>query len=490
MPQQPKIDPATGESVVAGPEIDPETGESIAPKAVAKSASPAPKQSFLTQPIGEHISGYRAETEQLRKMARSPDSLSESVREASDPTQATQRRAFLKRFIAGSEADLADMLTPLFAGTAVAAPVAEGFGATAPKVEGAIARLAPRVGAAVFGAKGAVDAAESLKDNSPEGWARRLSSLSQVVAAPAALSGVGSQNREARMSSGAGLTQGEEALKAITPELDTTLKGQGKSGVKSIGEYDGLVRDTNGRLQGEWDAALKPINKTRINTQPIADAITAEITPNMLNTRDGRLMGRELWRRAREFDQPRPWTVEELDLEREKLAKSYRDAKPSDVAADLKLKARQIADRAANKAVNDMLYSMADQAAGKPPGYFKALKQKQSVLFSMADDIKAAKDTATAASAQKKGKLLREVISPRAAGHPKTGAIREAASLAAGKLVDPLSTANAKVRKAFSPAPISRAGTAVTVGAAAESTKGPAPRRHPSDEYSDPAQLQ
>ena len=122
------------------------------------------------------------------------------------------------------------------------------------------------------------------------------------------------------------------------------------------------MRDTNGRLETEYQAALKPIAKTKLNTQAVSDAITAEITPNMLNTRDGQLMAKELWRRAREFDAKKPWTVEELDLEREKLAKSYRDAKPSDVAADLKLKARQIADRAANKAVNDLLYSMADQA--------------------------------------------------------------------------------------------------------------------------------
>jgi hypothetical protein len=442
---------------------------------------PGPKQSRLLRPVFENDPGYKQETEKLRSIAAPATSVAQAEEDVKHPI-----KSGVRRFLAGSEADAADLLTPLFAGTA-----AVGAASEAPGIVGTIARTASRAGAAGFGAKGALDVAETGTQNTPDAWARRLSGLGQVVASPAALKFMPAQNREARMSSGAGLTQGEEALRAITPELDTTLKSQGNTEVKSIGEFQSLVRDTNGRLENEYRGALKPIAKTRLNTQPIADAIANEITPNMLNTRDGQLMAKALWQRAREFDSGKPWTVEELDLEREKLAKSYRDAKPSDVAADLKLKARQIADRAANKAVNDLLYSMADQSAGKPAGYFKALKQKQSTLFDMADDVKAEKDSVTAGSAQGKGKLLREVISPRSLGHPKTGAIREGAKVVANKLIDPLETANTKVRMAFAPAPRNTApGRASTVSAAAEGAKGPAPRRPmTTDEYSDENQL-
>jgi hypothetical protein len=158
----------------------------------------------------------------------------------------------------------------------------------------------------------------------------------------------------------------------------------------------------------------------------------------------------------------------------------------------LKLKARSIADRAANKVINDMLYSMADQTAGKPAGYFKALKQKQSVLFSMADDVKAAKDTALGTSAQKKGQLWREKVNPYTYLNPKTGALGSGIHATTSKFLDPLNTANKKVQMGFSPAPRTTApGRAVTAGAAAESLKHqPAPRRPmTTDEYSDENQL-
>lgn len=452
----------------------------------AASVAPAAKKTLwdkANQPIGEHVPAYNKETKQLRSIAAPAQTVQQAEEDVNHPV-----KSGVRRFLAGSEADLSDMLTPLFVATS-----AVGAAGKAPGAVGTVARTVSRAGAAGFGAKGAFDVAAAGGANTPEAWARRLAGLSQVAAAPAAVSGLAPKpSREASLSSGAGLTQGEEVLKTITPELDKTLQSQGKSEVGSIEEYQGLIKDTNARLNGEYQATLKPINKTKLNTQPVSDAITKEITPNMLNTRDGRVMAKELWRRAREFDQTKPWTVEELDLEREKLAKSYKDAKPSDVAADLKLKARSIADRAANKVINDLLYSMADQAGGKPAGYFKALKQKQSTLFSMADDVKAEKDAVTAGSAQGKGKLLRETISPRSAAHPKTGAIREAAKVVAGKFIDPLDTANTKVKLGFSrPAPSTAPGRAATVGAAAESLKHlPAPRRHPSDVYSDPAQLQ
>jgi hypothetical protein len=484
VPQQPQIDPATGERI-GGVEIDPETGERISKSGRAAQPAPAPKQSFLTKPIGEHSATYRDETKKLRSIAAGPRSEQEAAEDVKHPI-----KTGVRRFIAGSEADLADMLTPLFVGSSAVGALGEAPGAV-----GTAARAASRAGTIGFGAKGAVDVAKAGTENTPEAWARRLSGLSQMAATPAALGGLApKQNRATRLSSGAGLTQGEESVKAIVPEFDKTLASQGKTEVKTIGDFQSLVKDTNGRLNDEYQSALKPVSSDPVDTRVVANSISGQITPNMLHTDDGQAIARELFKRSQEFEHIDKWTVEELDAEREKLAKSFRDASPSDVAADLKLKARVIADRAANGAINDILYSMADKEAGKPAGYFKALKQKQSVLFSMADDVKAFKDSTLASSAQKKGALLRETVKPHAYGHPAGGRIGATVGVVTSKLpfLDPATVANEKVRLAFRPpAPRSNTpGAALTTGAAAESVKPPAPKRNPTDEYSDPAQLQ
>ena len=67
---------------------------------------------------------------------------------------------------------------------------------------------------------------------------------------------------------------------------------------------------------------VKPVAKVQISGFDCGDAIRDKITPSMLETRDGRLMARELLRRANEFDNG-TWTVEKLDLERSKLSKTF-----------------------------------------------------------------------------------------------------------------------------------------------------------------------
>ena len=421
---------------------------------------------FYTKPIGEYSPRYQEESKKLRSIAAPAQSVKQAEEDVQHPVASTVRRT-----LAGTEADLGDMLTPLFAATSAVSELAN-----APGIIGTLARLATRGTTAAFGAKGALDVTEAGTQNTPEAWARRLSGLSQVATAPAAASGLFTPSRGARLSSGAGLQQGEEAVNAIIPEFDKTLKAQGKTEVPTIKEFGALVDDTDGRLETEYQDALKPVENVQISGSTVADAIRDKITPNMLETRDGRLMARELLRRASEFDNG-TWTVEKLDLERSKLSKTFRGGKgvsPSSVSAKTKLDASFDADRAANKAINEVLYPLADQAAGKPPGYFKALKQKQSVLSDIRDDVKAAKDTALSSSAQKKGRLLREKINPYSYLNPKHGLLGAGGGLHASgtKFADPLAVANKKVDLAFKPpAPRTRLTKAAKIAAAAESLK-------------------
>jgi hypothetical protein len=366
----------------------------------------------------------------------------------------------------------------LASGVPLLGPVAAHLGEKAGEgdVGGAVGEAAGMYLPGKLAAKG-FDAA---KERLPEFIKKRL---------PSPTSG---QNRAARLSSGAGLTQGEDVVNSVIPEFDKTLKAQGKKGIGTVAESEALIHDTMGRLGKELEGSLKPVYGQRMSTLAVSKAIIDQITPNMGKTRSGRVMAAELLRRSREFSNTTkrgPWTVEELNAERERLAKTFRDAKPSDVAADLKLKAGYIADRAANKAINDILYSLADQVGKQPSGYFKDLQKKQSVLFDMADDVKAQKESVQASSAQKKGALMREVVKPHAYAYPGTGTIGAGIGLAASKIpyLDPLTIANTKVELAFKGLSPRKTSAAKVAGVAAAGA--PSPRRTPTtDEWQSPQQ--
>lgn len=229
-------------------------------------------------------------------------------------------------------------------------------------------------------------------------------------------------SRSQYLAYGAKAGELEKGIERLVPDFDRTIAQSSipkPKGEMAIGDFEKIVGETNHRLQGEYGQALGPIANQTVMPSTVARDIRASIKPNMLKTADGRKIAAELERRAREFD--RPWKIGELDLERETISKRLNPlykSSPSSANAKLKLDAEEIADKAANDALKDVLYTRADQTAGKPAGYFRDLKQKQSILTSLGDSVKKAKTSLEKAAAEGKGAPLREKVHVRLYQHP------------------------------------------------------------------------
>src|SRR6185369_13934782 len=258
-------------------------------------------------------------------------------------------------------------------------------------------------------------------------------------------------SRAARLSSGAGIEAGESAVANLIPDFDKKVAASGGQSPKTIGEFEKVVNDTNGRLQDEYGKALFPIANQPVAANAVGNAIRAKITPAMKLTAEGRATANSLRKRAAEFEKE-GWTIGTLDEQRSMLAKKirgYRNAAPSSAAAKIKLDAELAADQAANESLNGMLYSTADQQAGKPAGYFQDLKRKQSILYDVADNVQKEKDRLIAQSAKSKGALLREKLHIGEYLHPMRASAGATLGASPTKFIDPLATANQKIGMGF-----------------------------------------
>jgi hypothetical protein len=261
-------------------------------------------------------------------------------------------------------------------------------------------------------------------------------------------------SRGARLSYGAaGGMGGEVAMERLVPDFDKTLAQAGKSGAKTVGEFEDLVQATNTRLETEYGTAIQQAGAggQEVSLQPVADAIRGKITPNMLKTPEGRATISYLKKRATMFE--KPWSVREADLERSTVSKrlrSYHNASPSSAAAQGKIDAAVMADAATEDALKQVLYPTADRAAGKPAGYFHELKQKQAALIDLKDNVVAHREKLMQASAQKRGAPLAEKLHIYAYAHPSSGSLGSAGStFSPSRFTDPLATANKAVQKGF-----------------------------------------
>lgn len=270
-------------------------------------------------------------------------------------------------------------------------------------------------------------------------------------------------SRGARLSYAGGLTQGADVVNQLAPEFDKTLAATGRRSADTVGEFADVVQGTNTRLEQEYNQALFPVTQQSVRPLPVANAIKQKITPNMGKTAEGRKQIQYLLKKAREFE-TQDWTIGELDLERRKVAKKlneYFSGGPSNRAKKAVLDEEIMADTAQRDALNDLLYPLADRTAGKPSGYFKALKQKQSTLTDITSDIAAHRERLVAGSAQKKGAPLLEKTHVYAYGHPTSSSLGSIGStFTPSRFLDPLAQANRMTRSGFP----STAQKAVNIG--------------------------
>src|ERR1700685_673854 len=192
--------------------------------------------------------------------------------------------------------------------------------------------------------------------------------------------------REALLSYGAKAGELGPQIKGLIPDLDKMAARTGQP--KTVGDFEKLVDLTERGMNQEFNQALFPIAQQPIAANSVGQAIRSQITSNMARTREGQQMAQYLKARALEFDKA-GWDIASLNKERElisKRLKAYHSAVSSGQVAQSRVQASIAADTAAEGALKDMLYNAADQSGVKPPGYFKALKQKQSSLISLSED--------------------------------------------------------------------------------------------------------
>lgn len=254
-------------------------------------------------------------------------------------------------------------------------------------------------------------------------------------------------SRAARIAYGAKAGEIGESFEKLIPEFDKTIAQSGTKGVKSIGDLERIVQETDARLEQEYGMALGPVAQQKVFPQDVADAIRTLKKEG--NTAAEQSYNKIIEKRAREYE--KPWKISGLESNRKDLnkgMKAYFKAAPSDKATKVALDAEEAADREANLALNDMLYSRADTLAGKPKGYFADLKRKQSGLITLQNAVEKNKQALTKASLEESGAPLGERIHQKAYLHPNLkpgGAI----GVTPGVLSTPLEKANTAIQKGF-----------------------------------------
>lgn len=245
----------------------------------------------------------------------------------------------------------------------------------------------------------------------------------------------------------------------VLPDLDRVLAQakkvpalEGAAPKKmTIGSFEKLVELADKDLNQEFNRAIFPIAQRPEATLSVGQAIRSKITPNLEKTAQGRAAKKYLEDRALEFEN-KTWTIAELNKERELVTRRLRAwhaAERSGQTAQERVQAKIAADAETERALKDLLYSAADRSGAKPPGYFTALKRKQSYLIDLMDSIGTTKEKLTKASMERQGAPLSEKLHLRGYLHPTTGAPGGVAGIAPAMFSDPLVGANKAIAKGF-----------------------------------------
>lgn len=216
-----------------------------------------------------------------------------------------------------------------------------------------------------------------------------------------------------KLVSGTGLDIGD--LERILPEIEQGSRDMGRA--ESVGDLKKIIDAGSGKLQSEFNAAFDPIKHNRAYTPAIKnhiDRIMRE-NPNLAQTPEGREELAALRRVQREYD--RPFTLENMNLERSRLRKQIRgmyNAAPSDANAkmrlDAELRAKKVVADSFSETVNDHLAHQ----TGKPREYYDILRQKQEAFINAQDHMDSEIDRLRNKQASDAGKPITEKLKPHA----------------------------------------------------------------------------
>jgi hypothetical protein len=280
-----------------------------------------------------------------------------------------------------------------------------------------------------------------------------------------------------------------DAFKTALPDL---LETQGISGelAKNPVQLSKIVGDSLSRTETEFNLKMQPIAGQEFMPSGIADEIEAKAREFPSKTAESRAIRTSLMKRAAEFRQP--WNLQELNQER--MASNGRlygfaGKKGSAQAAVTHTNADIIADQIIARASRDVIYDRMEAHYGTPD-YFRALKKRQSAMIAISDQM--AKQLVKLGNLEAYDNLL-----GRLRGHSYMSSGGHVGFSLGNLLGAPFSEAfkaGRGVKKGLAPPREagSAAPQAILTGATALAPRAtpPAPRRNPSDEWADPAQLQ
>lgn len=174
-----------------------------------------------------------------------------------------------------------------------------------------------------------------------------------------------------------------EAIRSVMPDMEATAKRLGKP--KTVGDLVNHVDESLRTLENEYNIALQPIRGNRIVPSQVAQKLLDRANrSNLRMTAEGRAERAALRKAALDFQ--RPWTMEQLDLER----RSRFDAR---MAAKNDVKQMQATrsnvDTAINKIIEDELRDLVYSEMNRlnPWKDFGALKSRQSSLLDLKNKL-------------------------------------------------------------------------------------------------------
>ncbi len=171
----------------------------------------------------------------------------------------------------------------------------------------------------------------------------------------------------------------------VLPDLDATVSARG--GIKNPAEVtpswvQSAIRETLDRQEREFNTQTIPIRTKQMDPAQVASAIRAKKTPSI--SVEAKAYNQALEDRAKEFDQP--WTWGQLNAERQRLFSMPKSVQVERLSP--RTSADFAADRAAENALRDVVYSEADRAVlGVPAGHFARLKTQESKLIALQDQL-------------------------------------------------------------------------------------------------------
>jgi hypothetical protein len=175
-----------------------------------------------------------------------------------------------------------------------------------------------------------------------------------------------------------------EELPRRQPRGITKPRGMEEFGM-GMEDFRKIVNKTKDRMNAESDVAMAPLKGRKTIPVQIAQKIRGLITPDMDMTPDGRIMKSEIQTAALPYE-TQEWTYEALDKQRQKsYARWHRSERPGYQRAQLDPPSQ--VDKVVNESIRDLIYPKMDAIAKKSPGYFQNLKDRQSALISLQEQL-------------------------------------------------------------------------------------------------------